>query len=97
MGRRKTTVLEIARDELMSHVQRCGVLDAEMEHRVEWLDETMDYMAGRYPMLSDLQLVQLEHIGRQYLRPAIAHGARYNAVVGRTPKAREEREEALAA
>ena len=90
MGRHKTTALDKARDELMSHIQRCEVLDAQMEHRFEWLDDTIDYMAGRYPQLSDLQLAQLESIGRQYLRPAITHGARYNAIVGRTPAARDD-------
>ena len=90
MGRHKTTPLDKARDELMSHIVRCEVLDAVEDHRWEWLEETMDYMAGRYPQLSDLQLAHLETIGRQYLRPAIQHGARFNAVVGRNPAARDD-------
>lgn len=71
----KTTDLDKARDELMSHVVRCEVLEAAMEHRLEWLDDTMDYMAGRWPSLSDLQLAQLEMMGREYLRPVIQHGS----------------------
>lgn len=78
-GHRKTD-LDKARDELMSHVVRCEVLEAQMEHRMEWLDDTMDFMAERYPQLSDLQLAQLEMIGRRFLRPAIPHGADHNAM-----------------
>lgn len=58
----------------MSHVVRCEVLDAEMEHREEWLRDTMDFMAERWPGLTDLQLAQLEMVGKQFIRPAIPHG-----------------------
>lgn len=74
MGKHDYTKMDQARDELMSHVVRCDVLEAEMDHREEWLQETMDYMAERYPMLSDLQLTQLEMMGRQFIKPAIPHG-----------------------
>jgi len=74
VGKHDYTKMDQARDELMSHVVRCDVLEAEMEHRAEWLQETMDYMAERYPMLSDLQLTQLEMMGRQFIKPAIPHG-----------------------
>jgi hypothetical protein len=72
--------LDRARDELMSHVVRCDVLKAGMDDRVEWLNDTMDFMAERYPGLGELQLAQLEMIGKQFLRPAIPHGAGKNAV-----------------
>jgi hypothetical protein len=72
--------LDRARDELMSHVMRCDVLKAGMDDRVEWLNDTMDFMAERYPGLGELQLAQLEMIGKQFLRPAIPHGAGKNAV-----------------
>lgn len=75
----RKTDLDKARDELMSHVVRCEVLDAAMEHRLEWLDDTMDYLADRWPTLGDLQIAQLEMMGRQYLRPVIAHGAAHTA------------------
>lgn len=78
-GRSKKKI-EKARDELMSHIVRCEVLDAAMEHRLEWLDDTMDYMAGRWPGLTDLQLAQLEMMGKQYLRPVIHHGAEHTAM-----------------
>lgn len=75
MGKKhQKTDFDRARDELMSHVVRCEVLDAEMEHRMEWLQDTMDFMAERWPGLTDLQLAQLEMVGKQFIRPAIPHG-----------------------
>lgn len=76
MGRKKyePTELERARDELFSHIQRCGVLDAETEQREEWLGDTVDYLAERYPELSASELDQLKDIGRRYCSPAIPHG-----------------------
>ena len=53
---RKTYVpstLEQARDELFSHILRCGVLEAQEEHRKDWFDDTMDYLAERYESLTD--------------------------------------------
>ena len=70
----------------MSHVIRCEVLEARREDRLEWLDETMDYMADRYPHLSDLQLAQLELIGRQFLRPVIPHGRGNTALTREAPE-----------
>jgi hypothetical protein len=71
--------MDKARDELMSHVVRCDVLEAGMDDRMEWLDDTMKFMAERYPQLGDLQLAQLEMVGRQFLRPPIPYGADHNA------------------
>ena len=64
----------------MSHVIRCEVLEARREDRLEWLDDTIDYMADRYPQLSDLELAKLELIGRQFLKPVIPHGQGNNAL-----------------
>lgn len=66
--------MDRARDELMSHVMRCGVLDAAMDARNAWLDDTLQYMAERYPDLTPLQLAQLDNVGRQFIKPAIPHG-----------------------
>ncbi len=74
-----------ARDELMSHTARCQVLDSAQPDRMEWLADTIEYMASRYPGLSDLELTQLESIGRQFIKPVIAHGAGFNAVTERRP------------
>lgn len=79
MGKHKRTEFDNARDELMSHVVRCQVLDATMEHRNEWLKDTMDFMAERYPGLSDLQIKKLEMVGRQFIQPPIPHGKKHNA------------------
>ena len=70
---RKTT-LDHARDELMSHVVRCNVLQARMDDRLEWLDDTMAYMGERYPALNEIELAKLEMIGRQFVQPVIPHG-----------------------
>ena len=42
------TPFEQARDELFSHILRCGVLEASAEHQKEWFDDTMLYLADRY-------------------------------------------------
>lgn len=76
----RKTELDRARDELMSHCVRCEVLEADIEHRMEWLEDTMGFMQERYPNLSDLQFAQLEMMGRQFLRPAIPHGNGHSAL-----------------
>ena len=76
MGKKRyePTDLDRARDELFSHIQRCGVLEAEVEQREEWLRDTVDYLAERYPGLSAEDLAELKNIGRRYCSPAIPHG-----------------------
>lgn len=78
-NKHKTTPLDRARDELFSHVIRCDVLDASMDDRKEWLDETMDYMAHRHPHLGGIELAQLEVMGSRFIKPSIPHGADTNA------------------
>lgn len=73
------TQFDRARDEFCSHVIRCDVLAAHMEDRLEWLQETMDYMADRYPDLTEIELAQLEVVGRRFVKPAIPHGAHAHA------------------
>jgi len=60
-----------ARDELFSHILRCGVLEAATEQQKEWFDDTMDYLAERYEALSDEDLAGLRRLGEQYCRPVI--------------------------
>src|SRR5215210_5793184 len=48
-----------ARDELFSHILRCGVIEALPEHQKEWFDDTMLYLADRYEDLSDEEVTQL--------------------------------------
>ena len=45
-----------ARDELFSHILRCGVIDALPEHQKDWFDDTMGYIADRYEDLSEEEL-----------------------------------------
>jgi hypothetical protein len=72
LGKHANTDLDIARDELMSHIHRCGVLKASQEQQVQWLDETMQFMAERYPALSDEDLTELHQIGRRFCQPVIS-------------------------
>jgi len=66
--------MDRARDELFSHINRCGVLQASPEDQKTWMDETIDYLAERFPDLSDLHLDQLHSIGVRFCQPAIGHG-----------------------
>jgi methylphosphotriester-DNA--protein-cysteine methyltransferase len=63
------TTIEQARDELFSHILRCGVLEAAEEHRKDWFDDTMDYLADRYEDLSDKELADLRTLGERYCQP----------------------------
>jgi hypothetical protein len=58
-----------ARDELFSHILRCGVIEALPEHQKEWMDDTMQYLAERYDDLSDTELTQLRELGERYCQP----------------------------
>ena len=58
-----------ARDELFSHVLRCGVIDALPEHQKDWFDDTMLYLAERYDTLSDEELAQLRTLGERFCQP----------------------------
>jgi hypothetical protein len=63
-----------ARDELLSHIHRCGVLKATPEQQDQWLDETMQFMSERYTDLSEKELADLKGIGSRFCQPVIAHG-----------------------
>jgi hypothetical protein len=58
-----------ARDELFSHILRCGVIDALPEHQKDWFDDTMGYVADRYEDLSEEDLAQLRTLGERYCQP----------------------------
>lgn len=75
----KEKLLDRARDELFSHINRCGVLQAAEDDQRHWMDETIEYLGERYPDLSDLELRGLHEIGIRFCRPAIAHGANSSA------------------
>ncbi len=69
------TPFEQARDELFSHILRCGVLEASAEHQKEWFDDTMLYLADRYDGLDEPQLTELRVLGERYCRPVVARSA----------------------
>ncbi len=76
MGKRsyESSTLDRARDELFSHIRRCGVLEAEQDQRGEWFDDTVEYLAERYPQLSPDDLTELRAMGERYCGPAIRNG-----------------------
>src|SRR5260370_34252260 len=57
------TTFEQARDELFSHILRCGVLEAGPEHQKESFDDTMLYLAYRFVGLSEDEIAQLRLLG----------------------------------
>ncbi len=83
----KEKLLDRARDELFSHVHRCGVLQAAEEDQRHWMDETIDYIGERYPDLTDGDLKGLHEIGIRFCKPAIAHGSKNTAKTGTTTEA----------
>ncbi len=69
------TTFEQARDELFSHILRCGVLEASPEHRKEWFDDTMLYLRDRYADLGEEDIAQLRVLGERYCQPVVARAA----------------------
>ena len=70
MGKEK--LLERARDELFSHINRCGVINAVEGDQRQWMDEPIDYIRERYPDLSEVDLSGLHEIGTRFCQPAIS-------------------------
>lgn len=79
MAKHERTVLDRARDELFSHINRCGVLDASDDQQREWMDDTMKFLEERYPQLNNGELKQLEELGMRYCKPVIRHGKAHTA------------------
>lgn len=79
MARKKTahrpapmpTAFEQARDELFSHILRCGVLDAAPEHQKEWMDDTMQYIADRYAELKPEEHNEIRVLGERFCQPVV--------------------------
>lgn len=67
-------LLDRARDELFSHINRCGVVGASEADQTEWMNETIDYLAERYPTLAQHQLRFLHAVGMRFCQPVIARG-----------------------
>ena len=62
-------VFDQARDEMFSHILRCGVLEALPEHQKEWFDDTMLYLAERFEGMTEEELTQLRKLGERYCQP----------------------------
>ncbi len=73
------TAFEKARDELFSHILRCGVLQAQPEHQKDWFDDTVEYLSERYPELSEEDVSKLRGLGERYCQPVIQHGSTVGA------------------
>ena len=65
-------LVDRARDELFSHINRCGVIQAAEEDQGHWMDETIDYLAERYPDLTEADLRGLHAVGMRFCQPAIS-------------------------
>ncbi len=70
-----STTFEKARDELYSHILRCGVLQAQNEHQKDWFDDTMEYLSERFPELDEEELGKLRTLGERYCKPIIQRGS----------------------
>lgn len=64
-------VFDQARDELFSHILRCGVLEAVVDDQKEWFDDTMEYLAERYEGLTPPEVAELRRLGERYCQPVI--------------------------
>jgi hypothetical protein len=64
------TTLDQARDELFSHILRCGVLEAATEHQKEWMDDTMQYIGERYELTPE-QAAQVRALGDRFCQPVV--------------------------
>jgi hypothetical protein len=74
------TVLDRARDELFSAIRQCGVLGAEREDQIEWMEETLGFMKDRHPELTAPELAQLREAGLRFCQPVIPHGREHTAM-----------------
>jgi hypothetical protein len=70
-----TTTFDQARDELFSHILRCGVLEALPEHQKEWFDDTMQYIVERYEDLGEEQVAELRVLGERFCQPVVSRNA----------------------
>lgn len=64
-----------ARDEMFSHILRCGVLEADPEHQKEWFDDTMLYLRERYETIDEAGVNQLRLLGERYCQPVVNRAA----------------------
>lgn len=63
--------LDQARDELFSHILRCGVIEADLEQQKAWMDDTMQYIAERYTDLAEEELTKVRTLGERFCQPVV--------------------------
>ncbi len=68
----KQEPMDRARDELFSHIHRCGVLQAHVDDQDSWMTDTIEYLAERYPDLGVSELTRLKAVGLQFCKPVIS-------------------------
>jgi hypothetical protein len=81
---RPKSSFETARDELFRVIRECGVIDAHEEDKGPWMEETVAFMAERYPDLSAAELGALRDLGLRFCQPVIPHGKEH------APRSNEE-------
>ncbi len=67
----RSTELDDARNELFSHIHRCGVIRATEEQQIEWMEDTIAFLGERFPSLGEEELGDLRSIGLRFCRPVI--------------------------
>jgi hypothetical protein len=72
---RQESVADRARNELFSAIRQCGVIGAAEDDQIEWMDDTIRFLAERYPELSPADLEQLKGTGLRFCQPVIPHGS----------------------
>lgn len=75
MNKSQRNTLEMARDELFGHINRCGVLRATQEQQEVWMEDTIGYLAECHPGLTDAELGELRAMGLRFCRPVIHNAA----------------------
>lgn len=76
---KQESVADRARNELFSAIRQCGVIDASEDDQSEWMDDTIRFLAERYPELSPTELEQLKMTGIRFCQPVIPHGTQNSA------------------
>lgn len=76
---RQESVFDRARNELFSAIRQCGVIDAAEDDQIEWMDDTIRFLAERHPELSPSELDQLKLTGVRFCQPVIPHGSQNTA------------------
>ena len=71
---RQESTFDRARNELFSAIRQCGVIGAAEDDQSEWMDDTIRFLAERYPELSPTELEQLKVTGIRFCQPVIPHG-----------------------